>query len=125
MKLSKKEEELYNKKFDAFTEFCEEHKIPALVFVPIDEEGYSILFNEGQEVVSRFARVCLEGGDTSEVFSALVALAAAAKSAVDKKFFMVLMASIYEASTSNDMLKKITSCEEEFEDELNNPNADC
>lgn len=102
---------MYNKKFDAFTEFCEEHKIPALVFVPIDEEGYSILFNEGQEVVSRFARVCLEGGDTSEVFSALVALAAAAKSAVDKKFFMVLMASIYEASTSNDMLKKITSCE--------------
>lgn len=50
-KLSEKEEKEYYEKFNSLARFREKHELPSLIFIPIDEEGFSILFSEGETLV--------------------------------------------------------------------------
>jgi len=122
MKLSKKNEKEYFEKFNSLAKFCEAHGIPALIFIPIDEEGYSALFNEGQYLVRRFTRVCMENTELGDAFTAMCTLSMACKASLDKTAFMSIMEAIYE-SKNIDIEEFLL--EEEGEDEEDNPNADC
>lgn len=97
MKLNEKEEKEYYEKFNSLAKFCEEHGIPALVFVPIDKDGYSVLFNEGEDVVRRFARICMENTELGDAFTAMCTLSMACKASLDKGTFMSIMEAIYES----------------------------
>lgn len=97
MKLSKKQEKEYLEKFRELAKFCEEHGIPAIIFIPIDENGYSVLFNEGQDVARRFVRVCMENTELGDSFTAMCTLSMACKASLDKTAFMSIMEAIYES----------------------------
>lgn len=117
MKLSKKQEKEYLEKFNSLAKFCEEHGIPAIIFIPIDKDGYSVLFNEGQDVVRRFACVCMENTELGDAFTSMCTLSMACKASLDKMTFMSMMEAIYESKNMD--IKDFLLGEDEDQD------ADC
>lgn len=120
-KLSEKEEKEYYEKFNSLARFCEKHELPALIFIPIDEEGFSILFSEGETLVRRFMKACLATDETGDALTAMSMLTIAAKASIDKNFYIKALEALYEAKNTDIEALLL----EEKGNDIINPNADC